>query len=130
MKENSKTKYAIRADLKTDNMVFMHNQIMSFPKMYVDHKNGNGLDNRRINLRLATRRQNSQNSRKRGNTSSKFKGVSFHKQSGKWRSRIIINGTECFLGLFDSEESAAQMYRSVALEVFGEFANFKSLDEV
>lgn len=88
----------------------------------VDHRNGNGLDNQRHNLRPATRSQNNQNSRKRRGCSSRFKGVSWHKQAGKWAVRIRMNGKYPSLGLFDYEVEAGRMYDKYAKKLYKDFA--------
>lgn len=90
----------------------------------VDHANGDRLDNRRSNLRLATAAQNIQNRHyKQPNTSSIYKGVRFHKQAGKWVARITSNGTEYHLGCFAEEIEAAKSYDKAAIEHHKEFAS-------
>jgi hypothetical protein len=91
--------------------------------MAVDHVNHNGLDNRRENLRLATYSQNAANNRKRRNTSSRYKGVRWHRATEKWEARIGVAGKLKYLGLFTSEEAAALAYAEAASKAFGEFAN-------
>lgn len=93
------------------------------PGFDVDHINGDRVDNRKENLRVATRSQNIRNMKKRDGTSSQYKGVSFNKRSGKWKS--YINGK--YLGLFDHEEDAAKVYNRHAQDQFGEFARFNEL---
>ena len=88
----------------------------------VDHKLGNGLDNRRINLRAATRSQNEVNKSKRTNTSSKFRGVYWYKRTKKFRAHIEIQGKNISLGYFVSEFDAARAYDAAAIKHFGEFA--------
>lgn len=90
----------------------------------VDHANGNPLDNRRANLRLATRSQNMMNRSKNINNQSGFKGVIFHKESGKWRAVINANKKRHRLGLFDTPEEAHAAYCKAAEFLHGEFANF------
>lgn len=86
-----------------------------------DHINGNGLDNRRCNLRAATTAQNLSNMRKhRG--SSRFKGVSWFKRTQQWRAYIELSGRQIFLGHFHDEGEAALAYDVAAREHFGEFA--------
>lgn len=85
-----------------------------------DHINGDKLDNRRVNLRPATRSQNMWNSRKQVNNTSGAKGVTKHQ--GKWRADIGINGKRRYLGHFDSVKAAAAAYSIAAKELYGEFA--------
>lgn len=89
----------------------------------VDHINGNGLDNRRSNLRLATPIQNQQNSRKRTDNTSGCKGVHWRKDAGLWTAQIRINGSLQFLGYFDTKEAARDAYNATALQYHQEFAN-------
>ena len=104
--------------------VRMHRVILGEPKgKIIDHINHNGLDNRRANLRVATRQQNTWNKRKqRGNCSSQYKGVTWLKRVGKWQARIICNGKSIFIGYFDDEEKAARAYDARAAELYGDYA--------
>lgn len=88
----------------------------------VDHINHNGLDNRRSNLRLASRQQNQRNRRIQGTSkSSQYKGVTWDKDAGKWRAQINIGGHHKGLGRFVSEYDAARAYDVVAKQIFGPF---------
>jgi hypothetical protein len=102
-------------------VVSMHRMIMKAPDgMVVDHINGNGLDNRRCNLRVCTQDQNALNSRPRLHTKSKFKGV--YPWGDKWRAKITYKGKAYHLGLFATELEAAQARDLKAVELFGEYA--------
>ncbi len=102
----------------------MHREILGLadPKILIDHRDGNGLNNQRENLRICTNQQNRRNSRKRKRTSSQYKGVSFFKRKKKWHARIGINGKLVPLGYFVNEEDAANAYAQAAKKYFGVFA--------
>lgn len=100
----------------------IHNLIMNCK--YIDHINGNGLDNRRDNLRVCTPTTNGQNKRSRGGES-KYKGVFRNKQVKTkitWMSCIRFNKKHIHLGSFNSEIEAAIAYDNAAIKYFGEFA--------
>jgi len=123
------TNYARR--FEKGRTIYMHREIMNAPDgMEVDHINRNGLDNRRENLRLCTKAQNQQNSKKRRGKSSIFKGVSWDKKRRKWRVEITVNKKRIMIGRFPSEMKAAEAYDVEALYYFGEFAkpNFKDVN--
>lgn len=101
----------------------MHRMIVNAPPgVPVDHINGDGLDNRRCNLRLATPRLNAQNRCKVPGSKSQYKGVCPTKNGKKWRTQININGKVHHLGEFQDETLAAQTYDFVARQFFGPFA--------
>lgn len=110
----------------------MHRLILAVPPgMDIDHVNGNGLDNRRSNLRICTRSQNLANSRHTRGTS-KFRGVSRDTSRGCWQTGISHQGKRIALGRFDTEEAAARAYDAAALELRGQFAriNFPPMEAV
>jgi len=121
--------YAVRR--KNNKTIIMHRQIMNAPAgLVVDHIDGNGLNNRRTNLRICTQAQNIHNSRPRRNRSSKYKGVFWNKTNKKWIVTIHKGDKRIYLGGFDDEIEAALAYDRKATELFGEFAylNFKTTD--
>src|SRR5690606_17270138 len=108
----------------------MHRLIMGVEKSskpMVDHIDGNGLNNCRSNLRLATHSQNLQNADSRRGTS-KYKGVYFSKQLQKYRAKIIVDKKEIMLGSYINEDDAARAYNYAAIEYFGEFARLNDVD--
>ena len=98
----------------------LHRQILDDPSdQFVDHRDNNGLNNRRENLRAATAKQNCHNQQLRVNNTSGFKGVS---QSGsKWRVHLGVNGKKVHLGYFLTIEEAHHAYVTAAKELHGEF---------
>lgn len=88
----------------------------------VDHKNGDGLDNRRENLRLATPHDQLGNRQKSAGKSSVYKGVCWDKSRNKWMACINKNGLNHTIGVYVSEIQAAMNYDIEAKEYFGEFA--------
>jgi hypothetical protein len=113
-------------DGPTARVILMHRQILGITdrSMLVDHIDGNGLDNRRANLRVATKSQNAQNQRaKAAGTSSRFKGVYWWTLRGKWCAGAKLNGKHHSFGSFEIEEDAARAYDEGARTLFGEFAH-------
>lgn len=100
----------------------MHRLIMEVaPGVEVDHINGDTLDNRRCNLRVATRLEQSRNTGMRKNNSTGYKGVSYIEKLGKFRAYIVVNRKQIHLGLFVKAEEAAAAYEKSAAELFGAF---------
>jgi hypothetical protein len=88
----------------------------------IDHVDRNRSNNNISNLRLCTFQQNHFNRSKQINNKSGFKGVSWHKQKGKWVAQIKIEGKNKFLGFFNDPEKAYEKYCEKAIEHYGEFA--------
>jgi hypothetical protein len=94
----------------------------------VDHINGNGLDNRKSNLRVCSHAQNSRNRKKwEIPCSSKYKGVNFDKATGRWLTRVHSMGKTHVIGRFDTEEEGAIEYNKAAKRLFGEYARLNEL---
>jgi hypothetical protein len=108
----------------TERTVYMHRYIMDAPKgVVVDHFNHNGLDNRKENLRFATRAENVRYSQKTKNKfSSDYKGVHYIKKVKRWRATITFEGKKIYVGQYRDEISAAKAYDRAAKKYFGEFA--------
>jgi hypothetical protein len=92
------------------------------PKMDIDHINGNPWDNRLQNLRLATRSQNSHNSRKSSRNTSGYKGVSWFPPTKRWTAQIAFEGVNYKLGYFIKKEDAIEARRRAAEKLHGKFA--------
>lgn len=101
----------------------MHRVILGLEKgdkLEGDHKDGNGLNNQRRNLRVATRTENHHNRTKYKTNTSGFKGVSA--KSNRWMAKINIGGKAKHLGYFDTPELAAAAYAKAAKKHHKEFA--------
>jgi hypothetical protein len=124
---NGKNYYAF-TNIKTcpgkTKIVGMHRLIINPPEyLLVDHRNNNTLDNRHANLRLATHSQNACNRPKiSSKTSSRYIGVYFEKRTGRWTSKIRVNGKRLWLGRFKDELDAALAYDKAARQYHKEFA--------
>lgn len=109
--------------------IYMHREVMGAPpEKQVDHIDGNGLNNKRSNLRLATEQQNKCNRPLQRNNTSGFKGVHLEARTGRWGARIKHRGSVRRLGVFDDPEDAARAYDEAARRLHGKFArlNFDS----
>ncbi len=103
----------------------MHREILGLQYgdgKIVDHINGDGLDNRRCNLRICSSSDNNCNCGSYRGGTSLYKGVSWHKQNRKWQATIQKDGKSHYLGLFISESEAAEVYNIAAVRLHGQFA--------
>lgn len=134
----NKAGYAVRHKLKSDfnhnsSIIYMHRCILNIENTieYVDHINGNKLDNRKENLRVCTDHKNKMNravnARVRANDVG-YKGVYLDERNGRFVAKITYNSKAHHIGVFDCEKIAAKAYDQKAREFFGEFAclNFPS----
>lgn len=95
--------------------------------MVRDHKDGNGLNNQKDNLRICTKSQNGQNRRKKEGCSSQFVGVTWSKKQKRWVAQIGIADRMTHLGSFIDERAAASAYNKAAVGMFGESAKLNRL---
>jgi hypothetical protein len=120
-----RTVYAMRNEPKPgggQKMLWLHRVIAETPSdLETDHIDGDGLNNRRANLRHATKAQNACNRRLASNSTSGAKGVSLHKATGRWAAYIYANRQRKHLGLFDTLDEAATAYANASAETHGGF---------
>lgn len=107
----------------------MHRLILGINNLAIeiDHIDGDGLNNTRNNLRLATRQQNVYNRHKNRNNTSEYKGVSQRKSNGRWRSYINVDGKRIYLGSFLTAVEAAQKYNEAAHKFHGIYAKLNEI---
>ena len=120
----SHTVYAVRSDYSTGKMqkIGMHRAIAGAEEMQiVDHIDGNGLNNRRANVRIASVSQNCMNRKRAKNNTAKFKGVTYHAKDQKWWARIMANGRRVSLGYFETAAEAGAAYGHASNLMHGEF---------
>ena len=118
-----KTYYAVRKDYQLNKKnIHMHRVIMNCPKdKFIDHINGNTLDNRKENLRICTGTQNQGNMKIHKDNASGIKGITWDKSRKKWKAQISINNKSKHLGLFSDKLKAKAAYTKAAKQYFGEF---------
>lgn len=117
-----------------DTNVYMHREIMGLNKynnLQIDHRDHNGLNNQKYNLRKCNNIQNGGNQNKQYNNTSGYKEVFWHKHSKKWRVQIMNGNKIYYGGYFKDVIEAAKAYDKKARELFGEFAktNFINISD-
>lgn len=122
-------RYAVRLDPLTKQTISMHRVILSralgrsLEKCeFVDHIDGNTLNNIRSNLRVATHAENLRNRKRQSNNKSGFKGVTYSR--GRWVAEIRANKRKIYLGSYNTPEEAHEAYKTAAVKYHGDFANF------
>jgi len=119
------TKYAVSSNRLEDRivvMLYLHRVLTDCPKgLVVDHINGDGLDNRRNNLRVVTVAQNNLNSRVRSDSTTGIKGAYYDKRKGSYYSHIKRGDERIYLGTFSTAEEAAEAYAKASRELHGEY---------
>lgn len=104
--------------------IYMHRLIMgACAGQQTDHKNCNGLNNQKQNLRFCSNAQNQYNQKSYIGHTSKFRGVCWHKVAKKWQASIRHHYHLIYLGLFGNEFEAAKAYDRAAVEKYGEYAH-------
>ena len=122
--KNGSRHYARRKQYSTEGSCtfLMHRVLLdAHPEMLVDHINGNGLDNRRSNLRLASPAQNRQNMGLPAHNTSGLKGASWCKRTKKWQAIISVSGKQHYLGRFATVEAAHAAYCDASAKFHGTF---------
>lgn len=120
---NNKDNYTICSFYKGErHTLFLHRIIINAQKgQVVDHINGNKLDNRKCNLRIATIQQNSCNHKRISRNSSGFTGVHFDKKTRKWKAQINYKRKRTHLGYFNSIEDAVKARKDAEIKYFGKY---------
>jgi hypothetical protein len=121
--------YAMRSDYSTGSRkaIIIHRVIatrmgLDITDKEIDHKDRDGLNNQRSNIRTCNKSQNQQNASKRVDNCSGYRGVRFDRRSNRWAAQIRFQTHAHHLGYFDNEEKAALAYNAAAIRFFGEFA--------
>jgi len=115
--------YVVTGNPKRGTFRFLHHLVVGRTLgLDADHRDRNKLNNRRNNLRIATRSQNEANKGLRRDSTTKLKGVSFFKRDGTFRAQIGFDGRKMHIGYFDTPKQAAIAYDAEATKLFGEFA--------
>lgn len=126
--------YAVRSEWRGAGLlprfIAMHREVLGADgNVRADHIDGNRLNNQKFNLRECTESQNQMNRGKHVRTSSQYKGVSFFKETSRWRAYIQLEGKGKHLGFFDNEVEAAKAYNVAAKQFYGEFARLNVISD-
>ena len=125
---SARTSYARRNQWSpsAQKTILLHRVVLGEPVgLRIDHKDGNGLDCRKANLRFATYRQNNTNTRTRADNRTGLKGVSKHSLCNKYRAAISLDGVRRDLGLFETAELAHAAYCAASAQLHREFGRTK-----
>jgi len=115
-------RYAVRKN-NSGKTIYMHREIMQTPENLVtDHIDGDGLNNKRSNLRICTYRQNFRNQKISKNNTTGIKGVVWNKQNKNWLARLTIDNKRIHLGSFKTKELAMQIRNKYAKKYYGKYA--------
>lgn len=131
--------YAVRTEYSSNKLILMHREILHAEKKHrVDHRDMDGLNNQRFNLRECNASQNAMNGLGRDG-SSKYRGVTVRRRvpckkdpmglRNRYIARIGVNNKEIFIGKFNSEEEAAEAWNVAAVNYFGEFAKLNIIHQ-
>lgn len=119
--KNKNTFYAQRNEKKT--VIKMHRQILKIRNSYlVDHKDHNGLNNQKYNLRECTTKQNNMNKLPYGKINISGVDIRNNKNGNSYRVRIVVNGKRIYLGTYKTLDVALNIRNENAIKYHGEFA--------
>ena len=124
-KKKRVNKDAMYATAGTSPKIALHRLIMAAKDgELVDHRDGDGLNNRKENLRISTVAQNTSNW---FYSKAKYRGITFHKPTQKWQAAAYHEGKQYYLGLFETDKEAAEAYNKKVIELKGEFAKINTI---
>lgn len=117
---NRNTWYAATGQTRDQTYWGMHEMILGFNESQIDHIDGNGLNNQKINLRFATHSQNTQKGKARKDNPQGLRGIYWASNCNKWRASIQVNHQRLNLGLYKEINDAIKAYNAASLTHFGE----------